>query len=202
MSVLDKIIGYFAPHTCLSCQMEGQLLCINCVQSLPPPHERSLNGLESVKAAASYEGQTKSLLWQLKSKGAIASAEQMAKLMSPLLAADNLLLVPVPTASTRVRTRGYDQATVLARQLAKQQKLPYALLLRRKNQTHQVGSSREQRLKQLHNAFRVRTTAHTNNHIVLIDDVLTTGSTLESAANALRAAGYRRISALVFAEAS
>lgn len=74
-------------------------------------------------------------------------------------------------------------------------------LLSRLGQTRQVGSKREQRLTQLSDAFRaLRPDVIRNAQILLVDDVVTTGGTLEAAANVLRQAGASRIDAVVFAQ--
>jgi ComF family protein len=114
---------------------------------------------------------------------------------------DNPLLVPVPTASSHVRRRGYDQAKLITRLVAAQTGLHYTDCLIRTGQSRQVGASRRQRLEQLQHAYR--TTEHKlikAAHIILIDDVVTTGATLEAAAGALRRAGASRIDAVVFAQ--
>jgi predicted amidophosphoribosyltransferase len=73
--------------------------------------------------------------------------------------------------------------------------------LARQGQAHQVGASREQRKQQLATAFRVTKPQHVAGaRLLLIDDVVTTGATLEAAAAALRAVGARHIEALVFAQ--
>ena len=107
-----------------------------------------------------------------------------------------------PTATSRVRQRGYDQAKLLARALARQAGLPYLDCLARVGQTHQVGATREQRLRQLQAAFRVRRpNAVRSAYLLLVDDVSTTGATLELAATILKSAGARRVDAIVFAQA-
>lgn len=110
--------------------------------------------------------------------------------------------MPVPTATSRVRRRGYDQALLLARRLSHETHSQCVIGLLRITQSQQVDASREQRLKQLAAAFRVtRMRAVRGKHIILIDDVVTMGATLEAAASSLRAAGAGRIDALVFAQA-
>jgi ComF family protein len=110
------------------------------------------------------------------------------------------VLVPVPTATSRVRARGYDQSKLLARAVARRQSLPVLNCLARHGQTHQVGATRQQRLSQLSTAFRViRPARLAGRHVILVDDVTTTGATLELAAQKLLAAGARRVDAVTFA---
>jgi ComF family protein len=121
--------------------------------------------------------------------------------MRPLLSHEGVL-VPVPTTTSRVRQRGYDQAKLLARQLSRLTGLSYQDCLVREGRTHQVGANRQQRQQQMKQAFRVKPKCPSRSqHIILVDDVLTTGATLESAAQTLRARGYKRVSAIVFAQA-
>jgi ComF family protein len=221
MSLLDSIVATFAPHDCLGCGAEGSLLCVHCRLLFPQIPARcyrckklssasktctscrSSSQLHTVQALTVYEFIAKDLVWRLKFQGAQAAANEMAALMLPLLAAkEGILLVHLPTATSRIRSRGYDQARLLTRELSRKSGLQFHALLARMGQHHQVGASRERRVTQLADAFRVSNIRKVQGaHIVLIDDVLTTGATLEAAAKTLKAAGAKRIDALVFAQA-
>ena len=225
MSILDTIIGKIAPHDCLDCGTEGYLLCEACVDRLETIPERcyrcrrlsagsltcgfcvQTSSLYSVRVGAVYSGNAKKLIWQLKLAGAQAAAKIMAERMTPLIRRyahdkEPLIIVPVPTATSRVRQRGYDQAKLLARELASQTRLPYLACLARDGQAHQHGASRRDRLTQLATALRVSSPRIVRNtSIILVDDVVTTGATLESAATVLGATGANRIEAVVFAQA-
>jgi ComF family protein len=143
----------------------------------------------------------KELVGRLKFYGAQAAAKQMTARLLPVLPAE-ALIVPVPTANKRVRGRGYDQAKLLARELSRQSRLPYLDCLVRSGHTHQVGSSRQQRQQQLRGAFRIIDPAKIRGCcILLVDDVVTTGATLEAAAQTLGIAGADRIEAAVFCAA-
>jgi ComF family protein len=158
-------------------------------------------GLNSIQAAVAYEGLAKKLVWRLKYGGAQAAAGIMARRMERLLKPEQgTVLVSIPTATSRVRQRGYNQARLLARELAKQARLPWMDCLARSGQAHQVGANREQRLQQLSRVFRVTQQRFVRGaHIILIDDVVTTGATLEAATKVLKQAGAAQVDAITFA---
>jgi len=220
MSLLDTLVATFAPHDCLGCGIEGALLCSGCSSLFSQIPERcyrckklsadsktcascrSSSALHTVRAVTVYDFIAKDLVWRLKFQGAQAAAKEMAALMSAFAFDESALLVHIPTATTRVRQRGYDQARLIARELSRVTNIPNLGLLVRMGQHDQVGASRERRVTQLKTAFRVINTGVIKEaHIVLIDDVLTTGATLEAAAKTLKAAGAKRVDALVFAQA-
>jgi ComF family protein len=219
--LIDKLLSHIAPHDCLNCSAEGALLCADCTHLLTPVPAacyrcrrlsdtaktcdscRNHSELFAVKVATRYHGLAKDLVWQLKFQGAQAAAREIAEqLVGSLPQLEGFVIVPVATATSRIRQRGYDQATLIARALAARTGLPYVAALRRSGQHHQLGSGRQQRLSQLQEAYRVvRPLALKDQHVILIDDVLTTGATLEAAAKAIKAAGAKRVSGLVFARA-
>ena len=223
MSIFDTLLSVIAPHECLGCGAEGALLCGTCRLLLPdiPPRCyrcrrissggltcracRKVSRLRYVRAATDYEGIAQQLVWRLKFGGAQAAKREIVHSLLPLVRqmdCRDACIVPVPTATSRVRQRGYDQAKLIARQLAQEAHLPYIDCVQRQGQTHQVGASRRQRQKQLAGAFYVRRPqCIRNGHLILVDDVLTTGATLEAAAAVLRRAGAGQIDALVFAQA-
>jgi ComF family protein len=218
MSLLDQFISKLAPHDCLGCGYEGSLVCASCAEEhLKPIPERcyrcrkisafartcsacrKTSRLQAVKVAVVYEGLAKELVWQLKFKGAQAAVAEMVKCMAPL--GEDACIVPVPTATGRVRRRGYDQAKLLARGLARSNRALYVDCLMRSGQAHQVGASRQERLHQLASALRVRNSSSVRGkRIILVDDVVTTGATLEAAAVALKTAGADCIEAVVYAQ--
>jgi ComF family protein len=159
--------------------------------------------LAAVKVVTAYQAIGKDLVWLLKFQGAQAAAREIAKRMAPFVPrGQKYVIVPIPTATSRVRQRGYDQANLIARELARITGVAYSPVLRRSGQFHQRGSNRDQRTSQLQGAYRVAKPFDVlDRQVILIDDVLTTGSTLEAAANVIKAAGAKRISGLVFARA-
>lgn len=151
-----------------------------------------------------YEGIAEQLIERYKYGSHRPAAQVLACQMAENLArqalSNDCLLVPVPTATARVRERGFDHTALLTRLIAKQTSLEYSFALRRLGQTRQVGAARRQRLRQSTNSYRLaKPDQIKRRHIILVDDVATTGATLQATAKLLRREGARRVDALVFA---
>ncbi len=222
MFVTERIISLLAPHDCLGCGVEGAILCQACSQAelLPVAPRcyrckslsrdfavcakcRRQTALKNVWICSEYDGLAKDLARALKfgrvRSAATVMAQQMADLL-PLLPKD-LVFIPVPTATSRVRQRGYDQASLIAKELARIAQRPYVSALRREGQSRQVGAGRQIRLKQLDGAFyAVSTNRFTGRPVCLVDDISTTGATIQIAAQVLRRAGAKSVSTVVFAQ--
>lgn len=197
-------------------------MCLACAAALPRTASRcyrcdvlSAHGrtcfrcrpsaLVSANAAVMYRDVVKDLVWKLKFGRAQSAAKVMAAIMAERyshMIADDVLIVPVPTATKRVRSRGYDQAVLIAKALAGQTGHRYASLLIRVGAQEQIGAGKVQRKEQLQGVFMVRQDSLVHDaRILLIDDVMTTGATLETAAAVLRQAGAKVVGSLVFARA-
>ncbi|HSH55896.1 MAG TPA: hypothetical protein VK983_03655, partial [Candidatus Limnocylindrales bacterium] len=151
MQLLTSVLSVIAPHECLACSSEGSLLCVRCMNmqhaALPRCYRchgrfvgfdtctrcREVSPLQSVAATCAYKGIPKQLIWKLKFGRAAAAAQDCARAMAPLLPIDTtgrLLITHVPTATSRERQRGYDQAALMARAIARRADVPYTSLLR------------------------------------------------------------------------
>jgi competence protein ComFC len=113
------------------------------------------------------------------------------------------LVVPVPLHPARERERGFNQAALLAERLAASAAIPLRPALERiRYTTTQTAYDRAERMENLHGAFRLRKNEDVRElHVLLIDDVLTTGSTLSECARILRAAGAVSVHAATAARA-
>lgn len=126
---------------------------------------------------------------------------RVAAALGPLLAArypygKDRILVPVPLHPSRLRTRGFNQALLLARGLARRHELEIAVraLVRLRETRIQPGLSAAERRRNLRSAFAVRSPAIVaGRRVVVIDDVLTTGATADACARSLLAAGAARV---------
>jgi ComF family protein len=220
--LLDTVISLIAPHVCVGCGVDGWVLCESCgsseLVSLPPrcafcharspsskvcTKHRSFAPIGHIWIRTTYDGIAETALRKYKFERARAAHKDIAKEMVvalPILP-NKTVVVPVPTATSRVRLRGYDHAQLLAKYVARNQNFVYQPVLGRTGQTRQLGATRKTRLQQLSGAFYVRDARKiTDKTILLIDDVMTTGATISSAAKILKAAGAKQVNALLFAQ--
>jgi ComF family protein len=111
--------------------------------------------------------------------------------------------VPVPLHRQRERERGYNQAALISKPLAKRLRLPHkTLLMRTKARPDKRILTPEERWESVRGAFATRPGSHVDNlRVLLVDDVLTTGATLDACARALREAGAKSVVGLTVARA-
>ena len=187
-------------RACLRCAIPldvGDSLCGHCLRRPPP--------LAEAHAAFVYGFPLDRLLPRFKFHHDLAAGRLlvgcMAESFATLPRPDALAAVPLHRA--RLRRRGYDQALELARPLARTLALPLldGRLQRARATAAQSRLDADARRRNLRDAFRVRGQGALPAHVVLIDDVMTTGATLHAAATALRRAGVQRVDAWVCARA-
>ncbi|RMH93766.1 ComF family protein [Lysobacter pythonis] len=164
--------------------------------------------LAEVRAVFAYTAPLDRLLPRFKFHQSLAAGRLLSSLMvsglaDAALSSADTVLIPVPLHRRRLAARGHDQALELARPLARALGLPlrHDLLWRCKHTGAQSRLDQATRRRNLRDAFRVRGGAAPA-RVTLIDDVMTTGATLEAAARALRQAGVARVDAWVCARAA
>jgi ComF family protein len=157
-------------------------------------------------AAGTYGGPLRSAIHRFKYGGERALAAELGALVAARLAADlatgHILDVVVPAVSgvERTRDRGYDQAVLLAAEVAARSGLPLRQSLRRVRLTRpQVELDRQARLVNVRGAFSAEPGSLAGLRVALVDDVATTGATIAAAGAALRAAGAREVHAYLVA---
>ena len=205
-ALFAPLIDLFFPLFCVSCKRYGDVLCNTCVTSftLDAP-KMVLNPAPSLHAciiAARYERTPVSAaLRALKYEGVTLLVPCLANALRRSLDAfpqSSNIVVPVPLHWRKKALRGFNQSSLIAQSLAKTSSLQVSeLLVRTRYTPSQTRMKRAKRLKNMTAAFRC--SQKSPRDVLLLDDVTTTFATLEDAARALKAAGARRVTALVVA---
>lgn len=208
------LVDLFLPPRCGGCRLVGAWLCSRCrarIRRLEEPLCRRcgaevesarkecgcgarLRSLARLRSAAAYEGPLELALQRFKYHGWRRLAGPLALLMAERVVVEGLSApwaVAVPLHSTRLRQRGFNQSELLVRELRRRLSLssPPGELVRTRATPPQVGHDRRWRLENVRGAFEWRGPALDAGSILLVDDVATTGATLEACAAALRAGG-------------
>jgi ComF family protein len=210
----SSLVDLFLPPRCGGCRMVGAWLCGRCrsrIRRLEEPLCRRcgaeiesarsdcgcrarLKALSRLRSAAAYEGPLEVALQRFKYHGWRRLAGPLALLVAERLVVEGVpaaWAVAVPLHSSRQRQRGFNQSELLARELRRRLSLtkPPGELVRTRPTPPQVGHDRRWRLDNVRGAFEWRGPLLGAGSILLIDDVATTGATLEACAAALRSAG-------------
>lgn len=174
-------------------------LCRECAAELPE--------YEMLRSCAIFEGPLRAALHRLKYERDIGLAEPLSKHLIELYNEfkwDIDLVIPIPLGARRARERGYNQAALLARPLAYALQVPYRpnALQRTRETRSQVGLSAAERRKNVESGFTARRELVQGRYVLIIDDVMTTGSTVNACAQALRQAGASMVYGLTLARAA
>lgn len=220
MNIIDRLLSVIAPNDCLNCWQESSVLCADCVLSMtdvPSSCYRCHKATRNYRScpdhsgkyypnhiymAVEYKGLAKELVKAYKFNQKREAADIMAEHLNQILPyySSNPTVTYVPTSGAHIRERGYDHAKLIAKELARLRGYNYATMLVRTSSIKQIGATRKERMTQLKNVLRpTNTKLYKNKHILLIDDVVTTGATLEACAKVLKQNGIGDIDAAVFA---
>ena len=213
------------PRWCVGCGKEGDLICHSCRRSLPrimPPicpkcGKPQFSGIlcpscigwqaeiDGIRSPFRFDGVVRQAIHQLKYKNLRALAMPLSELLKDYLATNPVpgqVLVPVPLHQKRIRERGYNQSSLLAHKLGKFINLPIVddcLIRLRPTPPQTKTSTVAERQSNVANAFSCRDHRLRDKQVLLIDDVSTSGATLDACAVALKAAGAASVWGLVLA---
>lgn len=223
---LVGLLDFIFPKYCVNCKKLGSYLCANCfsylsfevneiclickkasIDGLTHPYCLSKYSIDGAFSAINYKGVAKKLIYKFKYKPYLAD---LRSVLSDLfyealiqkegfsrLVNGSLILVPIPLHHSKLKSRGYNQAEILANELASKLELRAQNLLERiKDTKSQVGLEKEERQKNIKDAFKVssqRLEVISQKSFLLVDDVLTTGSTLLEAAKVLKRNGAKKV---------
>jgi len=212
-TMIEALMQKVAPHPCFGCGKIGTPLCHNCKNNITtepfvgcilcgnasPEGLCAQHDVPICKAWVASERRTvlRRVINAYKFENVKASAHTFVDLLDdtlPILPA-NTVIVPVPTAPSHVRQRGYDHLDILTRLLSQKREMPATRLLQRSSVKTQHQLNKLERQQEAKVAFRVNKTSEVafDTPLLLLDDIITTGSTVTSCAQALADAGFKTI---------
>ncbi len=223
MGILSALLNLFFPPRCASCKREGDFLCKNCVQEFRiksikvksrHPSSEEFQYLDGVIYGADYaenpglQASIAQFKYRFNRELTACFAEILGQKMKELgmLKKRKAVLIPVPLHQKRLNYRGFNQAELIANASAARvgdRARVLTPLVRIKNTSQQAKLSKEKRHQNLHEAFDVRgdLSGVLEDVCFIVDDVCTTGATLDSCANALKKRGVKKVYGLVVARA-
>ncbi len=213
------LLDWIYPPFCCGCQQIGQEICPDCFSSIQllenqrtcercgkAIHKDSIcrdcrleiPAFDQLKSWASYQGVIRNIVTGIKYEHRIGLLPCLIESMTQFVADWNPqvdMLVPVPLGNQRLRSRGYNQAALIAKPLAASLRIPYIsqALARIRETSSQVGLNATGRKENLKGAFLANPTLCSHKNILLVDDIATTGSTLNECARALKQEGAEKI---------
>lgn len=182
-------------------EIQGDVLCGRCIKQLP--------GYDYLYSPFKYEGEVIGLIHQLKFNEKISCASSIAELLlnsyQEKIATQHGkpdCIIPVPLHKKRLRQRGYNQSTEIARALSKKEGITIAhdAVERVKVTQEQKGLTAKERRRNIKGVFKVIQTGQYR-HVLIIDDVVTTGSTVNELAWVLKKSGVEEVGVLSFVRA-
>ena len=213
------------PYWCLGCGKEGELICPSCRHTLPrikspicprcgrpqssgmlcPTCSSQRHKIDGIRSPFRFEAVIRQAIHHFKYRNLRAIAKPLANLLGDYLTAKPMpgeVLVPVPLHRKRFRERGYNQSELLSQELSKLVKLPVIadyLVRKRHNPPQTRATSVSERQSNVVNAFTCHDRRLQDKKVILIDDVTTSGATLDACAAALKAAGASSVWGLTLA---
>lgn len=230
-AILTHVDKLLFPPACLACNQRtdsaAELLCADCCSKLMPvsgkycPHcgsplqdyrcdacSHTNFSFDFARSAFVYDSPVKELVHRLKYESLRAPADFFARSLLNIPAAARLtgsfdLVMAVPLHHVRQRERGYNQSELIARRLASGLRIPFRKpVYRRSNTVSQTNLSREARISNLKGAFALHRKANiAGKRVILVDDVFTTGTTVNEISKLLKTAGVARVAVLTAARA-
>ena len=207
--LMDWLANLIFPPMCGHCRRVDYRFCHDCqniLRSLPITLAyRQVTHLDAVCAAGKHKGILQTALQSLKYEDAVELAPQLAAMLSGALRQVDWefgCIAPVPLHEHRLQERGYNQAQLLSRHIETSRKVAVRddLLARTRDTSQQARLSEAERRINVKDAF-IASDATAGMSILLVDDVVTTGSTLSECAAALRAKGAAAVYALAVSHA-
>lgn len=211
MDIVSRLWDILFPIECINCGKDGSWLCRDCLSLLEENAgnkkiNKGTRRLDGVFILFDYEyalasDMIKALKYKfIKEAGIILGNLCAQALKKDLRIVKNTFLVPVPLSGHRKRWRGFNQSALIAEQLSYKLNTPLINGLKRvKDKRPQAKLSKDKRLENIKNCFEWKERSLAGKNIILVDDVMTTGATLEECARVLKDAEAEKVEAVAIA---
>lgn len=216
--MIKYILDLLFPKNCVLCDTQGSLFCENCKNTKLRYYKKqfchvckkevasgfvhndckSKSNLDGVLIAVHYNNSAKVIIEEIKYNLYFSIVSELGKLMRQVYinsGIDCKVIIPVPLHKFKENFRGFNQAELLAKEMG----IPIINCLSRiKNTKTQVNLNRAQRIENLKDVFKLKEKLEASD-VLLVDDIMTTGTTLEECSKVLKKSGVKRVYGLVFA---
>lgn len=191
------IVDLIYPKVCVGCGIEGKYICDKCRQGVPRAGE-----------SLRYIGLVRKIIKEIKYRGTYDMVRELVEVWNPVWQAkyEGAIVTSVPMWNHKKRERGYNQAELIARELAKKWGLEYADTLERIRETRPMyGLSKSERKENVGGAFVVSKKLNAKSFklaglkVLLVDDVWTTGATMGECAKVLKSTRVKEVWAMTLA---
>lgn len=205
--VFEFFLDLIFPRACVTCGSIGGYICLKCYQKMvfhrdPIPIDLTNPALDLLLACTTYVSTGSDFIKSYKFGCSFALAPTIGEIIFEKMSKPEVdVFIPVPLHKSRVRERGFNQAELITKHLSRRWQIPYEnALLRMKETTPQAQLDREKRLIHLTDAFAISPTFSVEGKVIgLVDDVATTGTTLNECAKVLKKHGAKKVIGVVFA---
>ena len=213
-TTITSLFDLLAPHSCRGCGHTGNSLCNRCKKYILDTHAnycpnckvknptgncKNCQNLPPIFIVDQRDSIIGELIYDFKFNSNRSLAYPLAEILDSILPEikGKVAIVPLPTNTKHIRTRGLDHTLLIAKKLARIRGKNYSIekILIRKSNTVQVGSNEEERNKKASKAYETAKNVHINQNTtyLLLDDIWTTGASMKSALKKLRETGAQKI---------
>ena len=207
MNFIDSFIDFLYPRKCAYCnkKINERYTCRKCANIIEYYHEKvniyanNEFGCDQIISSMPYDGFMKKCVWQYKFRDAKYFAPAFAEILSSKIKKYNIkfdLIIAVPISSRRMKERGYNQSELIAKNLSKLTGINYQkdVLIKIKNNLRQSELNLNERKENVKDAYSIKNIeCIADKKILLLDDIYTTGATINECAKILKLAGAKEV---------
>jgi len=192
--IKDLILDILFPKVCINCKREGKYICDKCKVFISEAEPMIYTGecLDGLISVWDYEGLIKELIQMIKYQGVTDAIKELISLIDIKVYSPYIIYVPMYIK--KEKRRGFNQAEIIARELAKKSEArPISLLEKVVDTQDQTKLNKKERLENVKASFAINRNVEGIDNVLLVDDVFTTGATIRECCKVLKKAGIKKV---------